>query len=67
MMPDALGLSEPEAARVIGVHPDTLKRWRRRGAVGFVLTPGGRIRYTTEQLHQLRAAMRVDAQLGKKL
>lgn len=66
-MADALGMSEPEAARVLGVHPDTLRRWRKRGAVGFVLTPGGRVRYSTEDLHRLRSAMKVEPALGKKL
>lgn len=66
-MASVLGMSEAEAARVVGVHPDTLRNWRKRGAVGYTLTPGGRVRYTQEQLRQLIGAMRVDAQLGKKI
>lgn len=66
-MADALGMSEPEAARAIGVHPDTLRNWRKKGAVSYVVTPGGRIRYSAEQIRQLLGAMRVDAQLGKKI
>lgn len=66
-MADLLGMSEAEAARIVGVHPDTLKRWRRRGAVSYVITPGGRIRYKPEQLRQLIAAMGVEAHLGKKI
>lgn len=66
-MTNVLGMSEAEAARVVGVHPDTLRNWRKRGAVGYTLTPGGRVRYTSEQLRQLIGAMRVDAQVGKKI
>lgn len=56
--------TEPQAARIMGVAPRTLRRWRKAGAVGYSLTPGGRILYTTEDLHRLRAAMRVPPVLG---
>lgn len=64
-MADALGMSEPEAAKVLGVHPNTLRRWRQRGAIGFTLTPGGRVRYGSEDIRRLVRAMKVDPVLGK--
>lgn len=66
-MADLLGMSEAEAARVVGVHPDTLRNWRKRGAVGYTLTPGGRVRYSSEQLRQLINAMQIEPQVGKKI
>jgi predicted site-specific integrase-resolvase len=65
-MPDALGHSEQEAARIIGVSVRTLRRWRSKGAVGYSLTPGGRIRYTNEDLHRLRRSMTVGAEMGRQ-
>lgn len=57
--------SEPQAARVLGVHISTLRRWRKAGAVGYSLTPGGRIRYSPEDLRRLMAAMQVAPTLGR--
>lgn len=65
-MSDGLGMNESQAARVLGVHRDTLRAWRKAGAVSYCLTPTGRIFYTQENLHQLRAAMRVEASVGRK-
>lgn len=67
MTNDALGMTEPQAARAVGVHPRTLRRWRQRGAVGYTLTPGGRIRYTSEDMRRLLLAMRVEPTLGTPL
>lgn len=64
-MADALGMSEPEAAKVLGVHPNTLRRWRKRGAIGFTLTPGNRVRYGSEDIRRLVRAMKVDPKLGR--
>lgn len=63
-MTDPIGLTEQQAANIIGVSPKTLRRWRQKGAVGYSLTPGGRIRYSHEDLHRLRLAMRVTPALG---
>jgi predicted site-specific integrase-resolvase len=57
-------LTEPQFARVLGIHPNTLARWRRQGAVGYTLTPGGRIKYAPEDQARLHAAMRVNPKLG---
>lgn len=59
------GYSEPQAARILSWSTKTLQRWRRNGAVGYSLTPGGRIRYTPEDLRRLVVAMKVEPQLGK--
>jgi predicted site-specific integrase-resolvase len=58
-------LSEPQAARVLSVHLSTLRRWRKKGAVGYTLTPGGRIRYSPADLARLAAAMHVAPTLGR--
>ena len=61
---DTGSFTEPQAARIAGVSQRTLRRWRKAGAVGYSLTPGGRIRYTAEDLHRLTVAMRVSPTLG---
>lgn len=50
---------EAQAARILGVSTKTLQRWRRRGAIGFHRTPGGRIRYGLDQLANFRSHCRV--------
>ncbi|MEZ0495981.1 helix-turn-helix domain-containing protein [Sphingomonas sp. IW22] len=49
---------EKAAARIVGVSPRTLRRWREAGKVGHYVTPGGRIRYTMEQLIELQRGCR---------
>lgn len=66
-MADQTVFTEPQAARVVGVHPRTLRRWRAAGAIGHSITPGGRIRYTVEDLRRLTLAMRVPAALGRTI
>ncbi len=63
-MADPLGYTEPQAAQALNIHPCTLRRWRKRGAIGFTLTPGGRIRYSSEDVRRLIQAMHVDPALG---
>lgn len=63
-MPASEFLTEPQAARVLGVADRTLRRWRQKGAIGFSLTPGGRIRYHFDDIHRLQMAMRVAPSLG---
>ena len=43
-------ISLRDAAKRIGVHPDTLKRWRLRGLIRTVKLPGGGHRITIEEL-----------------
>lgn len=66
-MPDPLGMTEPQAARALNVHPDTLRRWRRRGAIGYTITPGGRVRYSAEDIRRLIRNMHVEPLLGDPL
>lgn len=47
-------LDEKAAARLFGVHPRTLRRWRERGLIEYVLTPTGRIRYLFSEVLALR-------------
>ena len=54
------GFDEKAAARIIGISPRTLRAWRKAGKVGHHLTPGGRIRYTMDQLLDLQRASRVN-------
>lgn len=63
-MSDPQYLNEPAAARLLSVHPRTLRRWRRNGAVGHFLTPGGRIRYSLEDLRSLQSRMKISPTLG---
>ncbi|WP_367305067.1 helix-turn-helix domain-containing protein [Sphingomonas tagetis] len=51
--------SEEQAAQQLRVHARTLRRWRQGGKVPFCRTPGGRVRYTFEQLVQIGAEMQV--------
>lgn len=62
-----LGMTEAQAAHALSVHPSTLRRWRKNGAVGFTLTPGGRVRYSTEDIRRLVKAMHVDPTLGQPI
>lgn len=45
---------EKAAARVLNVHPRTLRRWRDRGLIKYLLTPTGRIRYLYSELLNFR-------------
>lgn len=61
---DPLGMTEPQAARALSVHPDTLRRWRKKGAIGYTITPGGRVRYSSEDIRRLVRNMHVEPVLG---
>jgi predicted site-specific integrase-resolvase len=58
-------MTEPQAAKAVGIHPSTLRRWRKNGAVGFTLTPGGRVRYSPEDIRRLVHAAHIEPTLGK--
>lgn len=48
---DCLALSQRDAARRVGVHPATLKRWRAEGTgPTYIRLESGRIRYRAEAL-----------------
>lgn len=59
-MADALfEYDEKAAARILGVAPRTLRSWRVAGNVSHHRTPGGRVRYTMEDLLELQRRSRV--------
>ena len=61
-------LSLGPASRVLGVDPDTLRRWADAGRVRSFATPGGHRRFSRSDLHRLkevrRSAKRPLATLG---
>lgn len=54
---------EKAAARILGVAPRTLRAWRKAGKISHHRTPGGRVRYTLDQLLAVQVGGRIDAQL----
>src|SRR3990170_4528210 len=50
-----------QAAAQLGVHPETLRRWERNGAIQAERTNGGQRRYTLDRLEQIAAAPPVPA------
>lgn len=44
-------LTLAEAARFLGVHPSTLRRWSDDGAIRCMRTPGGHRRFLEQDLH----------------
>jgi len=53
------------ASRLLGVHPDTLRRWSDEGRVRTYLTPGGHRRFDRGSLERLRrSGLHEQASLG---
>lgn len=52
---------EKAAARIVGVTTRTMRSWRKAKKVSFYRTPGGRIRYTVDQLTDLQRRCRIKA------
>ncbi|MCW3050225.1 MAG: MerR family transcriptional regulator [Solirubrobacterales bacterium] len=46
-----------EAARVLGVHENTLRRWEQRGLIQAVRLPSGVRRFRPEDIEHLRERM----------
>jgi excisionase family DNA binding protein len=46
-----------EAARGLGVHENTLRRWEERGLIRAVRLPSGVRRFRAEDVESLRAEM----------
>lgn len=68
MPTDTYDLGVSEAASVLGVHNDTLRRWTDDGKVPHWLTPGGQRRYRRSDLDALRppAPASSDTEGGKR-
>jgi excisionase family DNA binding protein len=56
MKDDEYDLSPRDAALLLGIHVDTLKRWAADGTLPSWKTPGGWWRFSTEQLLEWRDA-----------
>lgn len=47
-----------EAARLLGVHENTIRNWQKRGLIGGVLTlPSGVKRYSRNEIQRMRREM----------
>jgi hypothetical protein len=55
-LPDRLAFSEPEAARLLGLHAHQLRDARLRGEIKACVATGKRIRYTRCALEQYLAS-----------
>ena len=49
-----------EAAVIIGVSRDTVRRWAKAGRIRHVLVPSGRMRFYTEDIEALLEPVEVD-------
>jgi molybdopterin-binding protein len=58
MATDSAGLLLGEAARAIGVSPDTLRRWERAGKLATVRDSANRRRVPAEEVERLSGAPR---------
>jgi excisionase family DNA binding protein len=46
-----------EAAAMLGVHQNTLRRWANAGKVPHIRLPSGQRRWTAEQIEQIKRSM----------
>lgn len=46
-----------KAARLLGVHPNTLRNWTDRGLVPHLRLPSGYRRFTDSQIDEIRRKM----------
>lgn len=51
--PSKIWLSLNEAAKQLGVHPVTLRRWADDGEVAIMVTPGGHRRFAVTEINRL--------------
>jgi excisionase family DNA binding protein len=54
-------LTASTAAEILGVHPDTVRRWADEGKLPFWTTPGGQMRFRREDVEALRRPTRPKA------
>lgn len=50
-----VGISQ--AAALLGIHPNTLRKWADEGRVPFIKHPSGHRRFVVEELEGFRQAM----------
>ena len=58
MQANTKSLRVHEAAAVLGVSPDTVRRWADAGHLKFIKTPTGERRFKAEDLAQYATARR---------
>ena len=51
-----------EAAKVVGVHPNTLRKWADEGLVPHMKLPSGYRRFSVEEMEEFRRQLRVGAE-----
>jgi excisionase family DNA binding protein len=49
-----------EAAAMLGVHQNTLRRWANAGKVPYIRLPSGQRRWTVEQIDQIKRTMLIE-------
>ena len=59
-MTGTLWLTLGEASRMLGVDPDTLRRWADNGKVDVLKTPGGHRRFLRESIELMLPRPRRD-------
>jgi excisionase family DNA binding protein len=55
-------LSAGEAAQLLEVSTDTIKRWATDGQLPYITTPGGHRRFPAEAVHRLLAEQQAQAE-----
>jgi len=58
-------LNITEAARLLGVHANTLRGWADRGLVKAIRLPSGHRRFTPAEIDRIRLEMGFDETEGK--
>jgi excisionase family DNA binding protein len=54
-------ISIAEAARLLGVHPNTLKAWEVAGKLKAIRTPGGHRRYKLSEIETMQGTSQQEA------
>lgn len=57
--PDPYDLSPEDVGRLVGVHPDTVKRWAKAGKIPGVKLPGGWWRFRQTEVSDFIDSLRV--------
>lgn len=58
-------LSISEASKILGVHTGTLRRWANEGKINYARTPGGRRRFSEDEIFRLLG--KPSLEVGKKV